>query len=276
VSRNFQIKKGERLPLELVTTHFAWVLLALASSLRLPLFIREASTGSALQKLSYRFLLCAAFCLSFSLFAKAWVKGLNEPSVYELIFTVFLVWGAVVALRLRVFSLYSFHWISVPLVTLVLAVHLIRDISRNPSSVSNYLVCHIAGAVSGELLAIVAAIIAMLYLGQHRVLKTKHFVDLRSKVPALDLLDEFLIIALGAGFLFLSIALLSGAIFLFQSDSSEMHKWNVKLIWALTVWIWYLLALVLRLVLQVPTKRVAQMSLLGFCFLVVTYFGFLF
>lgn len=139
-----------------------------------------------------------------------------------------------------------------------------------------FLACHIAGAVAGEVLAIVAAVVAVFYLVQHRVLKEKRFVHLMHKVPALDTLDKILIVALGAGFLFLSIALVSGAIFLLHGSAENLSKFTAKLIWALSVWLWYFTAIFSRTVLHYSTKKLAQMSLLGFCLLVGAYFGFIF
>lgn len=146
----------------------------------------------------------------------------------------------------------------------------------SPAFESTFLTCHIAGAIAGEGLAVVAAIIAVLYLVQNRFLKEKRFFHLLNKVPALDVLDKTLIIALAAGFLFLSIALISGAIFLLHGNAENLSKFTVKLIWALSVWIWYFAAIFSRTLLHFSTKKLAQMSLIGFCLLVGAYFGFIF
>ena len=166
-----------------------------------------------------------------------------------------------------------------PLIMLLLAIHLGLEWSRaqfEQSLGSAYLACHITGAIAGEILAVCAAVIALFYLVQRRFLKEKRFAKLMLKIPALDLLDNLLVVTLGAGFLFLSVALLSGTVFLWHLEAQNKAALTVKLVWALTVWIWYFAALFSRVALQFSTKKLARMSLMGFILLVGAYFGFIF
>ncbi len=263
--------------IEILATHFSLVQLALASALKLPLLGKKTASENVLQRLSYVLLVIACFCLTFSFFFQWHENQILSVSLRELGFVVVFAWLG--AFSLTFIRLASFRILVAPLVTTVLGVHLVLDawrIQEQKGLESVFLACHIAGALSGEVLAVVAAVISFLYLGQHHLLKEKRFVHLMNRLPALDLLDESLIASLGAGFLFLSIALLSGGIFLSYSTADHIPKLTAKLIWALSVWFWYLLALFSRLGLHVSTKTLAQMSLLGFCLLVSAYFGFIF
>lgn len=268
------MKKG-KLQMELIATHFAFILLALASALKVPLLSHNRQPSLFLDKVTYTLLLIATFFLSFSLLLN-WRDSGFVDSTQELLFLVIL--SSLSALLLPIIKVPLLSWMASPLLTTVLAIHLARDGERMHTStfVNPYLSCHIAGAIAGEILAVIAAGFAIFYLGQHRLLKEKRFAHLIRKVPALDLLDDCLIVALSAGFLFLSIALISGAIFLLNSNAEDFSKWTLKLIWALSIWFWYLAALFSRIVLHVSAKKLAQMSLLGFCFLVASYFGFIF
>lgn len=269
------IGKVMHLHLELIAGHFGLILLALASSLRIPL-VRGGTTNISLQKSSYALLFCASCCLSLLFFLKFRDSHVQIISLYELIFVLLLSWSLV--LTLPKIKIHSYQLITIPLITCVLLVYLLREGSRShfgESYQSTFLVCHIACAVSGEILAVFAAFLSILYLGQRQMLKKKNFVHLMAKAPALDLLDELLTVALAAGFLFLSIALISGVIFLVQNEGGT-HRFLPKLIWSTLVWVWYFLAILLKISLKVPTRKVAQMGLLGFCFLVASYFGFIF
>ena len=136
-----------------------------------------------------------------------------------------------------------------------------------------FLSFHVAGAVMGQILAVGAGIVSILYLWQQRVLKRKLLDQLTAKVPALDILEKILISSLWAGLLFLTTALVSGALFVHWHPGKEGAAQTEKFIWAATVWIWYLSILLGRKLLGISAKRLAQMSLVGLIFLMVTFFG---
>ena len=98
---------------------------------------------------------------------------------------------------------------------------------------------------------------------------------------ALDKLESFLGVSLVLGFSFITISLVSGA-FVGQNPVSQMQGSDVanglvlKIVWAISVWIWYLLILVAKNILLKPAKRISQMSLIGFFLLTCTAFGQLF
>ncbi|MBI2601703.1 MAG: cytochrome c biogenesis protein CcsA [Deltaproteobacteria bacterium] len=138
-----------------------------------------------------------------------------------------------------------------------------------------FLICHIIGALAGELFAVLAAVLSFLYLVQVRLLKERRLDRLMFNLPALDVLERLLFISLGTGFFFLSLALLSGSI-IFWQEGMQNSALVGKLIWALVVWSWYLIALLSRFSWKVSRKTTARMSLWGFCLLGGAYFGFIF
>ncbi len=173
----------------------------------------------------------------------------------------------------------SFQAIVYPLIILLFAVYLAMEwYSRHSEQHlgSGFLACHIAAAIAGEMLALSAAVVALFYIVQRRFLKEKHFAKLILRLPALDLWEDLLVVSLSAGFLFLTVALLSGGIFLLHLQQDERSPFTVKLVWALSVWIWYFAAWLVRAALRFSTIKLAQMSLLGFLLLVGAYFGFIF
>lgn len=135
--------------------------------------------------------------------------------------------------------------------------------------------CHIASAIAGQLFAVFAAVLSLLYLAQVRILKEKKLGRLMFKLPALDALEHLLFVSLGAGFFFLTIALPTGVVF-FWLEEMRNSVLVGKLIWALAVWVWYLVALLSRFSWKLSRKTSARMSLWGFCLLGGAYFGLFF
>ena len=79
--------------------------------------------------------------------------------------------------------------------------------------------------------------------------------------------------SLWCGFLFITLGLLSGALYAQLNPTTLGLNVPAKVIWAVLVWVWYLATLLARNVFNRPSKRIAQMSLGGFMLLLFTYFG---
>ncbi len=263
---------------DLIATHLSLIQFALAAVLNLPLLGSYRLASKFFPAASSFFYISASSLLVFSLFAK-YFEASSLPSMLELSFVVVVAWLGFFALRYL--KIPRIQVVLAPIMTFLLLLHLSLDWLRPHASSENFLAnpflaCHIAGAVAGQFLAVIAAVISLVYLGQHRLLKEKRLAHVMRHLPALDLLENLLIITLGAGFLFLSVALLSGGIFLYQAPSWHHPVLVVKLIWALGVWLLYFAALFSRLIFNVSNKRLAQLSVWGFILLIGAYFGFIF
>lgn len=132
---------------------------------------------------------------------------------------------------------------------------------------------HVALAIMGEAFAIIACAVSVLYLWQQNLLKKKLLDQLTQNLPAIDRLDKMLRISLWTGFIFLTLGLLSGALYTQLYTLPAELRLSPKVVWAVLVWVWYLLTLLARNVFNRPSKRIAQMSLAGFLLLAVSYFG---
>jgi ABC-type uncharacterized transport system permease subunit len=126
-------------------------------------------------------------------------------------------------------------------------------------------------AILGQALAIAAFSISLMYLWQHRNLKKKIISQISDKVPALDKLSRLLNYTLWLGLFFLTTALISGAYYSFLTKVAIGLE--IKVLWAICVWAWYMAILVLKNVMKKPTKFVAKLSLIGFFILAVSLFG---
>ena len=133
---------------------------------------------------------------------------------------------------------------------------------------------HIFLAVCGEAFAIGACGLSLLYLWQRRILKKKLLKWAGIEMPALDRIGNSLTFSLWVGFIFLTVSLLTGAIAFPMVNASLQLQ--LKVIWAVAVWVWYMTILICHNVFRSSHKNTARMSLGGFLLLAVSFFGLLF
>lgn len=167
-----------------------------------------------------------------------------------------------------------------PLATLILLVHSFVGDGAIPSGQSTlepglFVYLHIGLSALGEAFAIFACATSLMYLRQQRILKKKMISQLRNDFPSLDRLTRLLLMSLWAGFILLTIGLVTGAVMnQFYAHEIRPQSW-LKILWAIIVWVWYLVTLLARNVFNWPQRRIAQMSLGGFLLLTVAFFGLL-
>jgi ABC-type uncharacterized transport system permease subunit len=152
--------------------------------------------------------------------------------------------------------------IASPLATILLIFELLNGQSADIIAPGTplFLSLHVASAILGELAGAISFIIAMMFIWQQRALKEKNIKDL-SNLPALDRLASGLHIAVVIGFVLLSITLVTGAGF--AADATKKFG-LAKLIWAIFVWVWYLLIIISRNYLGKPTRTQAHWAIFGF------------
>lgn len=135
---------------------------------------------------------------------------------------------------------------------------------------------HIGSAIIGQVFAVAACGASLMLLWQQRKLKSRQLNSLPMKFPALDTLGQALGVFLWLGFSFITLSLLSGAIYTVVGHLVLGISLKLKVIWALMVWVWYLSILVLRHVLHYRPQKIARMSLMGFVLMALSWFGFAF
>lgn len=130
---------------------------------------------------------------------------------------------------------------------------------------------HIATAMSGEALCIVAFSSSLLYLWDYSRLKSR-LLERRPFMPSLESLDKIVGRTSMVGFLLITTSLATGVL-LMMDPQMRRHLSDLKVIWAFAVWGWYLLALVGRGYWGWTGKRGAQLSIWGTALLGLTLFG---
>lgn len=132
---------------------------------------------------------------------------------------------------------------------------------------------HILFSLLGEAFAICACAVSLLYILQQNALKRKQLARINSATPPIDKLERTLVVCLWVGFMFITLALISGAIYTQFSLINIDSPLGMKIIWAMAVWLWYLIILLARNIFNVSGRKIAWMSLWGFLLLSIALFG---
>ena len=138
----------------------------------------------------------------------------------------------------------------------------------------NIILFHITSAIAGEALAVLAAIVSLLFLFQHRLLKLRRINALIQRLPSLEKLENNFLRLLLLGFILLSFSLVSGIIIYYYYAPKAVDEY--KILWAISVWFWYLAVFILKIFFQKNRLFTAQMSALGCLLLSAALFGFIF
>ncbi|MCP4341851.1 MAG: c-type cytochrome biogenesis protein CcsB [Desulfobulbaceae bacterium] len=112
----------------------------------------------------------------------------------------------------------------------------------------------------------------LMYLLQERELKSKKFGYLFSRFPSLDALDQLNNHCLTAGFVFLTLGIVTGSVWARQAWGTYW-QWDPKETWSLITWFLYLVQLHQRLTVGWRGKKAAVMAIVGFAAVVFTLWG---
>lgn len=112
----------------------------------------------------------------------------------------------------------------------------------------------------------------LMYLLQEKELKTKRFGYFFSRLPSLEALDQLNSHCLTAGFLFLTLGIVTGTLWAHQAWGTYW-QWDPKETWSLITWFIYLIQVHQRLTVGWRGKRAAVMAILGFCAVLFTLWG---
>ena len=127
------------------------------------------------------------------------------------------------------------------------------------------LATHILAALLGYSAIAVAGVYSLLYIMMLRQIQTNKFGTLFERLPNLETLETMSLRAVGFGFTFLTVAFISGAAWIPQSDGRFTFG-DPKLIGLTMVWVIYGASLLLRQRLGLQGKRMAVTLAAGFLF----------
>ena len=139
-----------------------------------------------------------------------------------------------------------------------------------PALKSNWLIAHVITCFIGyAALAIAFGLSIMFILKQRQASATSPLME---RLPAPDVLDGLTHQMVMFGFLFLSIGIITGAVWA-NSAWGRYWGWDPKETWSLITWFIYATLLHARLMRGWRGRRIALLSIVGFMAVLFTYFG---
>jgi ABC-type uncharacterized transport system permease subunit len=184
-----------------------------------------------------------------------------------LLLTIFLI----LDLRYRVPVIGAFL-LPVALAALVPGLLLADPGSALPAELRRPLLpAHIAVALLGIAAFGVASGVAVMYLLMERQMKGKKFGVLFSRLPSLYFLDQLNQRLVVTGFIAISVTMVTGAFFSATAEG-VFWRWEAKEIATLIAWIVFAAVLNARFFAGWQGKRVALLTMAGFCLLLISFF----
>jgi cytochrome c-type biogenesis protein CcsB len=139
-----------------------------------------------------------------------------------------------------------------------------------PALKSNWLIAHVVTCFLGYAAFAVAFGISIMYLLKNR--SPDKETGILAQLPGLNELDELTYQMVMFGFLFLSIGIITGAVWA-NSAWGTYWSWDPKETWSLITWFVYATLLHARMMRGWYGKKIAFLSILGFGAVMFTYFG---
>ena len=144
-----------------------------------------------------------------------------------------------------------------------------------PALKSNWLIAHVMSCFIGYAAFTVAFGISIMFLvkssGEGKPSGAQPS-GMTGRIPALDILDDLTHQMVTFGFLFLSIGIITGAVWAKQAWT-RYWSWDPKETWSLITWFIYAALLHLRMMRGWRGNRIAILSIIGFLAVLFTYFG---
>lgn len=142
----------------------------------------------------------------------------------------------------------------------------------SPVLKSLWLSVHVFSIFIGDAVFAITFVAALMYLIQERQIKGKIRGGLFKRLPSLETLDSINHHSLIYGFPFLTIGMVTGAIYA-QYALGSYWQWDPKEVWSLITWLSYSILLHERLAVGWRGRRAAIMSIACFIILIFTFLG---
>ena len=139
-----------------------------------------------------------------------------------------------------------------------------------PALKSNWLIAHVVTCFLGYAAFAMAFGISIMYLikGKNTLKKG----SLLSAFPDQEILDELSYQMILVGFLFLTVGIITGAVWA-NSAWGSYWSWDPKETWSLVTWLIYAALLHAKLMRGWSGTKIAWLSIIGFAAVMFTYFG---
>jgi len=193
----------------------------------------------------------------------------NHPpitTVFEILTAVALALAAsyrIIEFRTQIKNT-GFFVLSVALVFQTISSLFIVDLLEvKPLLRSNWLGFHVLSAISGFSAFAISAVYGILYLMLYHNLKKNRFGLIYEKLPNLEKLERMALVAIGTGFILLTVAILIGIVWLVRAIE-DYSLFDPKLVGTIIVWLVYGAGLLGRRSFGWKGRRIMVLSIAGF------------
>jgi cytochrome c-type biogenesis protein CcsB len=259
--------------MELILGRVALILILLATGGLIAYVINQ---NKGIYQWSYRLLLAGFVCLTFQIVYLYYAIGAAPVLSLKssLSFFGWTILGAYLVFHLK-FRLMVLGSFIAPLVACLLILSSAipgAEVTVKPIFRSLWLTVHVGTAFVGDGLFAVTFVAAIMYLIQERQIKKKKLGRVYSRLPSLATLDAINHYSLIWGFSFLTVGMITGAIYAQQALGSYW-RWDPKEVWSLITWLFYAALLHQRLTAGWRGRRAALMAIIGFAVMSFTFVG---
>lgn len=207
-----------------------------------------------------------------------WNRGMaaGHCPVSNLFETLTFITWCLVATHLVIAGVWRIHYLTAFYMPLVLAIQLAALIVPMDQTAfqdwkeSSWRGIHASIIILGYAAFGLASAVGLMYLVQERQLRTRRFGPSFMLLPPILRLEHVQVWLLSAGFLMLTVGLVSAFVGL-QVIQQGVGGYLPKLLWSLAVWGFYLVLLVGRQVRGWSGRRLAWSSVLVFTFVLTTF-----
>ncbi len=227
---------------------------------------RESLANSRMMILMGACLLLHAVSTYLSLFDP---NGLHL-GFFKVVSLFFFVTNLLVTLSSLKKPLHSLFVVLLPFAILGLVVSQIFDGPITETNLSAALIAHILLSILAYSLLAIASFQALFLAYQNKQLKNKHFHGLMRVMPPLQTMEKLLFELVWTGFIFLSLSILTGIIFI---DDILAQKLTHKTVFSIISWVIYAILLAGRHALGWRGATAIRCVLGGFVALMLAYFG---
>ncbi|RCK75848.1 MAG: HemX protein, negative effector of steady-state concentration of glutamyl-tRNA reductase [Ignavibacteriae bacterium] len=164
----------------------------------------------------------------------------------------------------------GFFILIVVVVFQILSSLFIKDLLNVPEVLrSNLLGFHVVSALLGFSAITISAVYGLLYLMLYHEIKTTRFGTIYQRLPNLEILEQMSFTATVFGFVFLTIAIIIGAIWLPKAFENFSYT-DPKLIGTTFIWLLYALGLIANKFVHWRGKKIIWLSIIGF---IISFFS---
>jgi len=201
-----------------------------------------------------------------------WIISGHPPFINGYEFLVSFTWGiALLYLYIGAFVM-PIAWLLLAYIAVIMPTNMRNAENLMPALQSDWLTIHVATAMVSYGAFAVSVGVSIMYLIKQSMENSRSRSDFNKRMPSLDVLDDISYKFIAIGFPLLSIVIISGAIWA-EYAWGRYWSWDPKETWSLITWLVYAAYLHARFTYGWRGNRAAWMSILGFMFVLFTFFG---